>query len=279
MQLNKPVWGILMTTTLFKNHVLYTDYRKVTEICEPLAKINTLGFIFMRYFRSGYFIDLSNQLDWSDYFLNRYMQEKYSAASITNHMLITEGISLWSLNKDNIIWQEGANEFGFGNGVSIFIKKKHYTDIFCFYSKKEHYEMNEFYISNIQLLKKFSNYFLEKAQPIIRQGIKEPLPIPKIYRSQQFLKSPENQTQAAHDLLTIIDPAYQRILKSEKITQRESECIQQCAKGKSAQEAGKALCVSRRTVETHLNNAKLKLECANLSELIAIVMQYGLVTV
>lgn len=263
-----------MSTSILKNHVLYTDYHAITEICKPLEKINTCGFIFMRHFREGHFIDLSNQIEWSDHFLNNYMQEKYPASSISDHMFIAEGISLWSLNQDNLIWREGKDFFNFGNGISIAIPKEKYIDIFCFYTHKNHYEMNKFYISNLELLKKFSEFFLEKAQPIIKRGLRDPLTIPKCYSKNAVMMDQEKKEKSLNEFLCTIDPAYRRIIKAHRITDRELACIHLCAKGKSARQIGEELFLSNRTVETHLKNARLKLECANLAELVSIVTQY-----
>lgn len=263
-----------MSTSILKKHVLYTDYRSVTEICKPLEKINTCGFIFMRHFRDGRFIDLSNQMEWSDYFLNNYMQKKYPATAISDHMYIAKGVSLWSLNQNNMIWREGEDLFNFGNGISIAINKEKYTDIFCFYTHQDHYEMNDFYISNLALLKKFSDYFLEKAQPLIKRGFHNPLVTPKDYSKNINPVDQKKKEKSLNEFLCTIDPTYRRIIKTRQITNKELACIHLCAKGKSAKQIGEELFVSSRTVETHLKNAKLKLECANLAELISIVVKY-----
>ncbi len=263
-----------MSTTILKNHVLYADYRSVVEICKPLEEINTHGFIFIRHFRDGRFIDLSNQIEWSDHFLNKYMQQKYPSSAITDHMFIAEGISLWSLNKENIIWQEGENFFDFGNGISIAINKEKYTDIFCFYTHKDQLQMNEFYISNLGLLRKFSDYFLEKAAPLIKRELRDPLITPGIYSKNKPVINKDEKEKLLNKFLSVIDPAYQHIKKAGRITPRELNCINLCAKGKSAKQIGKELFLSSRTVETHLKNARLKLECSNLAELISIVIKY-----
>jgi DNA-binding CsgD family transcriptional regulator len=270
----KKSYGVYMSTTLLKNHVLYTDYRSISEICAPLEKINTHGFIFMRHFREGHFIDLSNQLEWSDFFLNRYMQKEYPQGSVNDHMFIADGVSLWTLNRDNLIWREGETYFNFGNGISIAINTDKYTDIFCFYAKYSQYEINRFYISNIGLLKKFSEYFLEKAEPIIKRGMRNPLMTPDPYLNKKLPASENSEVTMVNEFLSTIDPAYRRIMKNQPISERELQCIKLCAGGNSAAQAADTLFISKRTVEAHLRNARLKLECANLSELVSIVLQY-----
>lgn len=52
-------------------------------------------------------------------------------------------------------------------------------------------------------------------------------------------------------------------------TQRESECIHYLRQGNSAKQTGALLFISARTVEFHLNNARIKAQCRSKLELLA----------
>jgi len=221
---------------------------------------------------------LSNQLEWSTFFLERYLSGEYEPQSVKDHIFITGDISLWTLNQDNVIWQEGIQYFNYGNGISIFLTKKNYTELFCFYAKKHSQFMNEFYISHLDVLKKFIDYFLEQAVDITKQGDGN-----RLYTPQKYLNMVTQEDQISLDqpdtdkFLLEIDPTYKKLsLHSDKnnLSARELQCIKLCAKGKSAQKIADQLFLSKRTVETHLNNAKAKLNCSNIAELIYVVSHY-----
>ena len=77
-----------------KNHILFQHANAVIEACSPLSHLGIDGFIFMRRFPDGTFIDLSNQLKWSENFLTRYLNGKVDVKNAQDHMLIQPGVSL-----------------------------------------------------------------------------------------------------------------------------------------------------------------------------------------
>lgn len=60
-----------------KKHALFQHAHAVIQTCSYLSRLNIDGFIFMRRFPDGTFIDLSNQLEWSEDFLTRYLQGEF----------------------------------------------------------------------------------------------------------------------------------------------------------------------------------------------------------
>ncbi len=64
--------------------------------------------------------------------------------------------------------------------------------------------------------------------------------------------------------------------QNEKLTMRESECLMELIKGKTAVQIAESLDISKRTVESYMENIKGKLGCNNKSELVNKVYQTGL---
>lgn len=238
-----------------KNNMLIHYAHDVSNICEPLKKYGITGFIFMRHFSDGSFIDLSNQIPWSLFFLERFFSETYNAKNVFDHFFIEDGVSLWSCNPDNIIWQEGQALFDFGNGISITTHKKEYKDIFCFYGNSSNYSLNNFYINNMSFLRKFCDNFLNQAATILRLGDKNKFIVPKSYLPID--NAPQKMTTT-------------HVLPSGLFSAKELKCIELSAQGMSAQEIADTIFLSKRTIESHLANAKSKLNCKSISELIYI---------
>ena len=60
------------------------------------------------------------------------------------------------------------------------------------------------------------------------------------------------------------------------LTEREREIVVCIAQGKSNREIAEALIVTKRTVETHINNILYKLDCTSRSQIVAWASEKGL---
>jgi DNA-binding CsgD family transcriptional regulator len=67
-----------------------------------------------------------------------------------------------------------------------------------------------------------------------------------------------------------------QLMNHFKISQREHECLYHLAHGRSAKQIAIKLSISHRTVEEYLENAKIKLNCFNRSQLIERVINLGI---
>lgn len=245
-----------------KNHILFQHANTVIEACSPLGHLGIDGFIFMRRFPDGTFIDLSNQLKWSENFLTRYLNGKVNVKNAQDHMLIQPGVSLWSQNPENSIWEEGRAMWGFHSGISIAREGPNWTDIFCFYSRLKPLDMDVEFLKNFYLLEKFNLLFVERFHDFIRQGENHRLVTPDIYLF------PENSSQNQKRFLDSING------RKASLSARERECIFYTAKGNTAAQVGKIMHLSRRTVETHLQSAKEKLFVSKTSDLIKLFPEW-----
>ena len=64
---------------------------------------------------------------------------------------------------------------------------------------------------------------------------------------------------------------------TSRLTNRELECIKLVADGGSAKEIGQLIGVAPRTVEKHLDQARLKLGAKNRAHLVAAAFSIGLI--
>lgn len=243
------------------DHILFKKYRKVCELCQPLKKLRISGFIYMRRYPDGRFIDLSNQINWTSFFLEKYLEQQYPVEMIANHMLADRGSLLWCTEPENLVWKEGVDLFGLGNGISIYKKREHYCEIFCFYGQATDSSLNIVFARYYILLEKFLKYFIENMGSDIQIA----------YEKHDVLLTPNAYLNINKEPASNINELeFLKEIKKEDtiLSPREIECISLCSSGKTAKEIARYINISHRTVETYLANAKKKLGCRNLKELL-----------
>lgn len=88
----------------------------------------------------------------------------------------------------------------------------------------------------------------------------------------------DNQLAGVFGISHLIADYNIEAIKHTSLTPRECDCIALLIKGKTAAEIAKLLDISARTVESYLNNAKIKLQCDTKSTLIEKAYELGLST-
>lgn len=92
-------------------------------------------------------------------------------------------------------------------------------------------------------------------------------------KSIEFLKEVYQFSMSDHLNLDQPYAAYHPLLSV--ITKRESEVLFYVVRGKTAQAIADRLCISKRTVEHHIDRLKTKFACQNKAELVAYALQQG----
>ena len=267
----------------------------VAEITKPLESLSVIGFFHVRIYPDGSFINLASRPDWSEFYFKQLFQGHYHSKDTSDQLYSHDGVSLWSLNPDNKVWQDGAKHFGYGNGVSIFEEDKLAREITCFYSTADNHAINHFYINNVDTLKKFKRHFISEAADLIQHGEKNKFILPQAILHNENIERPcipqdkllqqlgisesgfstldwnsifQLSLWQLDDLL--IKPRYPIQLDIGQITlsRMEIKTLIQLLKGQHATEIAISLQIKKSTVESYLANIKNKL-CVRLkSELV-----------
>jgi DNA-binding CsgD family transcriptional regulator len=210
----------------------------------------------------GQFVDLTSGPEWADFFFNKFYDNAYAPEDLVIHTSIVHGIALSELNPDNQSWQDGKKYFNVGN---IIILTKHYEDYYenyYFHSDKDNHQINQFYLSNLDLLSKFIEHFKQQAASIIQEGEKN-----KFHTPLQYLNHRKNIAAANPDILTATKLMESFHEDEYGLSAKEISCLSYLIQGKSAEEIAIILSRSRRTIETHIESAKKKLHCHKISQL------------
>lgn len=251
-----------------ENHISLTSCNHIKQICTPLHSLGILDFIYLRIYKAnGKFIDLSSNSDWSTLYFKKLYNHEYPENIVQKHthILNISNIELWCFDEDNIIWAEAKEFFNLGNGITIVKENADYKEIYYFASHKTNYKINYFYLNNLDLLEKFTYYFKEKAAKLIKLHESFKLDTPNIYAKKAIpdLDSADLRRKFFSEIQHTKFYSNNYFLR-----QRELECIKWLSRGKSFHEIAKILEISERTVETHINNVKKKLNCYKSTELI-----------
>lgn len=244
----------------------------VDNICDPLFKtlgINHFGYI--KIFSNKKMFRMANKPEWTEkYFasklyndLNFYGMEKIPINGSYSFLFLEE--------PETPHCKLLCNEFNIWNIFIIFERFKDHGNFWFFGTSRDNTQVLDFYLNRGELVKSFISYFKCKANYLLNNINKDSLidldvdPMGGMFQYQKnidnFLLETEVNKYYLHD----------EEKKDVCLSKREFECLVGLAKGKSVNEIAKALCLSSRTVESHIINSKNKLGAYCKDNLIDIV--------
>jgi DNA-binding CsgD family transcriptional regulator len=282
----------------FLKNILFTEGDSIVNICAPLKLLGIEHFCYYKVYSDGTIIDFATHLAWTEFFYNKIYNLKYNPLEIVDHFYVQDGISLWEMNPHNKIWQDGKEYFNVGNGITLSLEKNEiFSETCCFWTHRDNYQINNFYLNNLDLLKIFVTYFKEKARHLLERAKTDRLTIPKIAEVEgtnftiknnrdldlqnqnqlhkQFIATlypkksnsinmDEDSTNLSKLLITSIDPS---------LTPQQAKCVELLLSGKSVKCVSAKLNLSPRTVEHYLATVRKKYHCRNVKELIAYYLE------
>ncbi|OGT48181.1 MAG: hypothetical protein A3F17_08495 [Gammaproteobacteria bacterium RIFCSPHIGHO2_12_FULL_41_15] len=241
---------------LHKNHFFMTTSEQIDEIIQPLkTHFGLTSFVYLKSFNEGSEIRLSNQPEWLAYF---YEYELYKFSLFERHP--SEYIKTYVVWAGLEIYKtvlEKARLFNIDHGITFIEPCADGCEFFFLGTESDRANVMPKYLANLDLLKRFLDYFREKAAALLNEAQKHKITIsgkfetaPKLFclkelNSSEFLGAP--------DLV--------------EFTARELECMRLLAKGYTQKMIAQELNISVRTVETHLNHVKDKTHTRSRGEL------------
>ena len=160
------------------------------------------------------------------------------------------------------LFQVGSlmHNFDLVHGISIFQREENYVDAYVFASSGQNACIQDFFIAHTSLLKDFIKYFQYKAQNLLSHNknklaqYKNPIDIgyndEQEVKLRQLRKNFYRQTNA-HNFVKVNN-------KLIKLSSRERECLYYYTNGDTMKLIARHLDISPRTVETYINNIKVK---------------------
>lgn len=248
-----------------KKSVLLTSTTEIDEITDVLAiHFGITYFGYIKLFKDRTHFMLCNNPNWIEHFYQNYFEHGVFHKTIDAY---TSGFTLWSTYEDQTTFTASREYFDLAHGITLIEKQKDFCEFFTFGTTSNNEKIINFYLNNLDLLKRFSLFFKERGNLIINKANKDRLILPNC------LKAQKNEDKEV--IPTIISEkireefiAFTTLKPSCSLTKKESLCLYYLSQGKSLKEVARQLNISPRTVESHLNNLKLKLGARNKTELI-----------
>jgi len=272
-----------MSLLLKNDHPALTAHLEICEICKPLFSLFNISFFrYLRVFPDGRRIHLCTNPNWTDHFYNHGF---YNVAWCDAKNLINprNTQALWdemAVRYDNIVGVDARNHFNIHHGVSMVCPGVGYYEVFDFAASKEHAEVNEAYLNNLDIFEHFFFYFRDKANALIMEqqnNTIKPLDLMERWKTEQNSNNSKNKKFLDFLEETAIKRYYIGSYGGDTyLTRKEVQCIYWASLGKNSEEIGIIMGCSKKTIEAHVDNIKNKLDCTKMTKIIEIATKTGL---
>lgn len=249
------------------NHPAFTYAAELKAICEPLHLLDIAYFSHVR-------VDSSHRvagLGLEPKFVKLYIEKKYYNFDI--HMLKftqPEQFILWDaidIDKESKQMDDDFQHLGMGHTFSIIQNHGKHVDCYHFGAKRGFTGINQRYLQNIDLLKKFINYFNHKVMTS-----KE---LSEAYNIKFAIDTTHGGYFTKNDLCDAIYNEFINKITTDRfylennryLTLREFHCLYWLSQGKTFLEIAIILSISERTVKFHIQSIKEKFSCDTLFQL------------
>ena len=163
------------------------------------------------------------------------------------------------------------------NGISIYFITKDSIEGCAFGGSLEKTELTEFYLNNLDILKRFFMYFKSAAKDIIDISDKnKTIDITFHDKTQNpYRADPEKLLEFNKKILTK-KYCLSTGQKEFNLSLREIECLLYKSQGLTAKQIARECNISPRTVETHFNKILFKSGLEHMNQLIYLCKEEGL---
>lgn len=237
------------------NHPTFSTNKDVAEITKSLKDLGIIYFDYTRSEINGGRISLVNNPSPTECYLSKkyYLSGNMEASPIKYKPQI---VFLDTLPKQ-YIYDDVLRSNNIDHAMQIIKPQKNYCEFFAFATTKGNTSIINTYLTKLDVLKKFCDYFLEQAASLIKLVEMNKIILPFHNDKLDFIDSNNAEwiSESNSDL-------------SKSITKRQLECAKLLLAGKKNWEIATALNLSPRTVEHYLNHLKTKLKSKNKTELI-----------
>lgn len=261
------------TKNVFKNFKYASD---ISDICSPLNAININNFSYTKIYEDSSRFILTSDPNWHEFFYQELYQDAWhinkSFNDYKSSYCIWDRIDSKTSRKKNNIAIIASRDFNRQHGLTISIKNNHSYEVYSFNSNKTDDNINDIYEYNPDYFYNFLYYFKEKGKNILKQASDNKIIVPNA-------GSDNVNSKIITSLADLDIKKYHIAYMGEDLvfSRREVDCIYWAQKGKTIEETGLILSLSKNTVRTHLDKVRDKLNVSKLVSIINIFNEYKLI--
>lgn len=229
----------------------YYEYNDtIDSLLQPIqqladVRLNSMIRIFLNGERFLISHHKQEAMDYAEKELYRY--GLYEKNRVKNHKNVTSGFQMWDFISKTPpeIFKYKLRNFQMAHGLTVIRQQGDYCDFFGFSSSPGNSQINNFYLDQKELF----SQFVENFYTTLSVSLKE--------LSQHTFRLPDDTKFFDQPFLTL--------------SSRQQDCATLLAQGHSTKEIARLFHLSPRTVETHINILKEKLQAKNRTHLISIL--------
>jgi DNA-binding CsgD family transcriptional regulator len=249
-------------------------HNKIKDICAPLQEHLDISYVsYQKVDSNGNYTILANRPDYLEYFFEERIYNFDPYLIDTSHynnglfrfMVIPELINKEDKGTVGVIVDKCQRNFNFYQSMLVTLKNNDYYETFCFATGDKNKNTIFRFANEINLFQQFISYFKTNTTAIINEIDELKINLKQIKGDDFFTEYKEiaqnRVNKPIYDSLfkQLAPREFQIYSKLEQLTPKEKQCLSYLLKGKTAYETSVILGVSKRTIETHHNNIKLKL--------------------
>ena len=251
---------------------------RLQELCEPLKIFGISNFTYGKITKDQKFFRVCSHEKYNELFFKQNIYNQINA--YMDHLkcnTFSEEKTLFFLWDHTGPLEKIRMSADMWNGISFHQIKNNYIETWAFGGSLENIGLTNFYLNNLNILKKFSTYFKSVAQDIINISDKnKTIDILFHDKSQNPYKADPGKVLEFNKRL-FTKRCHLSIGQNEfNLSMREIECLFYKSQGQTAKEIARECELSPRTIETYLNNIKVKSGMANINQLIYLCKEEGL---
>ncbi len=248
--------------------------KSLIKAASPLLDFGISTFAHFQFFKDGSTYRISTDLGWSDvYFNNNFHTHPNGYHKDIRQSCQTHDLHycLWTRDPSNEIYA-ALKDNNIWNGITICERTDDALVGWSFGSTVQNEGVIDFYVSNLNLLKHFILYFKSTSPELVSTKDSN-----KLYKISNGI----DLAAEANEIRCIIYDFFSKTnitrynVDSDKglyFSKREFECLYHLSMGKCTKQVGHTLNISKRTVESHMINMKLRFGVNSKFDLIAIFM-------
>jgi DNA-binding CsgD family transcriptional regulator len=255
------------------NHFFLTSHAEVDAILQPLKQhFGVTSLVYQRNYLDGSEIRLTNQPQWVQHFFEKGY---YLGSGFEKHPTQYQtGFAVWSHLSHHQPILNAARLFNIDHGITLIQKKEDGCEFYFIGTTPDRPYVTNLLLNNIDTLQRFTLYFKEQAEHLLKKSYAERIYIPRKY-----------ELVNTQELGILYQNNYRPLeFKIKKfhlddhitLTAREMKCAKLIIQGKTARSISEELFISQRTVETHILHLKEKLKCQTKTELIAKLINFNI---